>query len=515
MLKIQIAIWSLLLALSSSGAEKEAGMLRPAKPDQLPKLQAILLADYLTNPEDKWNGMTQWTLGENDCLIRQEDKERAEKNTDFTPQIALKLLTRLQSKPPSETSSELIKTVEPGKLKEGSVTELKKPSLPKLDQPIFIDAAQLGLLEKSLETSDLALFHHTTKELLPSGCATIHSQWYCECLLSSRNPKDLERAQHEIRLRTLGDHLLRLLELECGKFTSPGVGLADCKLEVYQLMSLSDWLLKGGGYGNGILASRCRVIAGLAAAHVVIEESISLEEAQAIIDELGSFGEMEWIHWAIQAHEYEAQDGIAPFVEKAETPEGARKALLKASIRGQSLLAENGIQIGVGKVGIDLSATRKARLSLPPKLAIYLNDPIFGSSTLEQWDRYCLLPDPLHTRLFSDLRATMFFRKCVGSFPLTPLPDDTIIDGKLNDRYLSRTHAAFEKAWHEFSNKKEFLNSDLKTDPLTGQKFVDTNGENLPTKYANMELGGNAAMIYDAVKSSHFENYLNGDTPKK
>jgi hypothetical protein len=78
-------------------SEAEATKLRPSDPGQLPKLQAILLADYLTKPEAKWADVTEWKLDSNDCFFRVEDKERAAMNTAFTPQVALSKIGAVRS----------------------------------------------------------------------------------------------------------------------------------------------------------------------------------------------------------------------------------------------------------------------------------------------------------------------------------------------------------------------------------------------------------------------------------
>lgn len=85
-------------------SESDAAKLRPTDPNQLPKLQAILLADYLTKPNAKWADVTEWKLDANDCFFRVEDKERAAKNPAFTPQVALSKLGVVQSS--SASSSE-------------------------------------------------------------------------------------------------------------------------------------------------------------------------------------------------------------------------------------------------------------------------------------------------------------------------------------------------------------------------------------------------------------------------
>lgn len=78
-------------------SEAEATKLRPSDLGQLPKLQAILLADYLTKPEATWADVTEWKLDANDCFFRVEEKERAAMNSAFTPQVALSKLGVVQS----------------------------------------------------------------------------------------------------------------------------------------------------------------------------------------------------------------------------------------------------------------------------------------------------------------------------------------------------------------------------------------------------------------------------------
>jgi hypothetical protein len=86
-------------------SEAEVAKLRPPASEQLPKLQAILLADYLTEPDAKWVDVTEWKLDANDCFFRPEDTERAMKNTDFTPQAALAILDLPQQAPRNRNSA--------------------------------------------------------------------------------------------------------------------------------------------------------------------------------------------------------------------------------------------------------------------------------------------------------------------------------------------------------------------------------------------------------------------------
>jgi hypothetical protein len=85
-------------------SEAEATKLRPSDLGQLPKLEAILLADYLTKPEAKWADVGEWKLDANGSFFRVEDQERAAKNAAFTPQVALSMLGVAQSS--SASSSE-------------------------------------------------------------------------------------------------------------------------------------------------------------------------------------------------------------------------------------------------------------------------------------------------------------------------------------------------------------------------------------------------------------------------
>jgi hypothetical protein len=72
--------------------EMDAAALRPEDPSRLPKLEAVLLADYLKDSSTVWSLVDEWKLDANNCFFKTEDKERAGKNVDFTPKEALALL---------------------------------------------------------------------------------------------------------------------------------------------------------------------------------------------------------------------------------------------------------------------------------------------------------------------------------------------------------------------------------------------------------------------------------------
>lgn len=73
-------------------SEADAMRLQPHDMSQLPKLQVILLADYLTKPNAEWTDVTEMGVDANDCFFLPDDKERAIKNTSFTPHEAIRLL---------------------------------------------------------------------------------------------------------------------------------------------------------------------------------------------------------------------------------------------------------------------------------------------------------------------------------------------------------------------------------------------------------------------------------------
>jgi len=84
--------------------QQEAEQLRQIDPTQLPKLEAILLADYLTNPEAQWTKAVEFKMDANDCYYLEESKERAEQNSAFTPQVALSRLGAGQDSAVRKTS---------------------------------------------------------------------------------------------------------------------------------------------------------------------------------------------------------------------------------------------------------------------------------------------------------------------------------------------------------------------------------------------------------------------------
>ncbi|MEK7951357.1 hypothetical protein [Luteolibacter soli] len=70
-------------------SEEEDRRLGQDYEKRLPKTEVILLADYLSDPTAKWSDSTQLKLDARDRYYLEENKERAEKNMAFTPQVAL------------------------------------------------------------------------------------------------------------------------------------------------------------------------------------------------------------------------------------------------------------------------------------------------------------------------------------------------------------------------------------------------------------------------------------------
>lgn len=75
-------------------SESEVAALTPSDPAALPKLEAILLVDYLLDPEAKWSAVKDWKIDGSDHFFRVEDLEKVPKHRDFTPAVAMTRLNR-------------------------------------------------------------------------------------------------------------------------------------------------------------------------------------------------------------------------------------------------------------------------------------------------------------------------------------------------------------------------------------------------------------------------------------
>lgn len=93
-------------------SEEDVEALKPEREKRRGKIESILLADYLNNPNAKWTIDGDFQLDENGCAFLEESKERSKMNTDLTPQKALSLLAHLKNeKTPQKPSLQLQKPV--------------------------------------------------------------------------------------------------------------------------------------------------------------------------------------------------------------------------------------------------------------------------------------------------------------------------------------------------------------------------------------------------------------------
>lgn len=76
--------------------EAEALSLKTGGTDVKPKLEVILLADYLTNQNATWQEVPAWICNSNDYFQRPEDVARIRELNSFTPQVAMSLLDAAQ-----------------------------------------------------------------------------------------------------------------------------------------------------------------------------------------------------------------------------------------------------------------------------------------------------------------------------------------------------------------------------------------------------------------------------------
>lgn len=80
----------------SYATEEAVAALRPPDANRLPKLKAILLADYLADTNAGWSEVEEWKMDANDSFFRPEDRDRAASNTFFTPEVALNAINQRQ-----------------------------------------------------------------------------------------------------------------------------------------------------------------------------------------------------------------------------------------------------------------------------------------------------------------------------------------------------------------------------------------------------------------------------------
>jgi hypothetical protein len=111
----------------ASVTDAEAASLKAGNTDTKPKLEAMLLADYLTNPNASWQVVPEWQSNSNDYFQRPEDVARINGLSSFTPQVAISLLGAAQSVGQPAPSSALPKLQQVQTPKASSSSEPKPP----------------------------------------------------------------------------------------------------------------------------------------------------------------------------------------------------------------------------------------------------------------------------------------------------------------------------------------------------------------------------------------------------
>jgi hypothetical protein len=80
----------------ASVTDEEALILKAGSTDAKPILEAMLLADYLTNQNANWQVVPEWLSNSNDYFQLPEDAARINELNSFTPQVAMSLLGATQ-----------------------------------------------------------------------------------------------------------------------------------------------------------------------------------------------------------------------------------------------------------------------------------------------------------------------------------------------------------------------------------------------------------------------------------
>jgi len=102
--------------------------LKAGSTDTKPKLEAMLLADYLRNPNAAWQVVPEWQSNSNDYFQRPEDAARINELSGFTPQVAMSLLGATQGDVPPAPSAALPTQQQVQTLKAKSSSALKTPN---------------------------------------------------------------------------------------------------------------------------------------------------------------------------------------------------------------------------------------------------------------------------------------------------------------------------------------------------------------------------------------------------
>jgi hypothetical protein len=91
----------------ASVTDAEAMSLKAGSTEPKPKLEAMLLVDYLTNSGAAWQVVPEWRSNSNGYFQRPEDAARINELGGFTPQVAMSLLGAAQGDVPLAPSATL------------------------------------------------------------------------------------------------------------------------------------------------------------------------------------------------------------------------------------------------------------------------------------------------------------------------------------------------------------------------------------------------------------------------
>ncbi len=394
---------------------------------------------------------------------------------------------------------------------------LEKRLVQHIGPTISVSDDDLDRLEKIDASTSMDEFLATVYVISPDGCPTIYSPWFCDRIMIQG---DTKRAEHELRVRALGKVLLGYALNHTGDILAAGPDISAQQHNAEQFLNFAEWVAKGDGYGNGIIASRCRALAGIALAYIIVENGVTVGgRMRELIDMADAGGRRGWIESVIRAHEHEASNAIAPFIANTDAGVSIEQTFRNSAFRIAKLIKDKQQKDGLTKLGTTAESATILRRKLPLNLAIWVEDPFTGRSIQRLWDVYRFEHNEVHTKLMNSLRITCLFLDEIKGFPIIVAQEQ--LDA--NDRkllasgfYRTPTEVAFYRAWEEFAQRKEFLQSNVKTDHTTGRVHIDPNAEDLTAKYLNTHAGSITASIYDNVKLGRMRSYLMGDdTPGK
>jgi hypothetical protein len=308
----------------------------------------------------------------------------------------------------------------------------------------------------------------------------IWSKWYVDRV------QDKDALQVMVRNRAFGRALVARLD-DWATDMRTATSLGQCTANGAALLDVADWLASAKGYGNLLLASRCRDIAAVGLGKVVADLGTPLEAASSLVSRLDA----PWFSPFVRAAVLDAEAGTNLFNVSGLSPMEAEKRLedtwrngrllrlkysspeAKAAFEGQTNAANAVLAEMVQRKGLqpDESAIFQQNLSF------FADDPLPRPLTLpNMWGakRHEKLVVGFDLQNVKKIKALLAFRSVAGVFPASQdefkaawVPHITGSDHRIN----KEQYHVFASAWQAYKEitSGEFVDEDTKAKRLDAQ----------------------------------------------